>query len=144
MGFWLDVPKKILDMMNHHGIHPAEAIHAAEHAFLNRFAFSADLGTECKAAEKEYSKTNSRKRPARYAYNHFRPEQLLTMMRRYRLIFYERSGKAGGIATKAFDHGQLNILCHQSATNSRSSILNPTQSTRHNRGLRLRGRLCGL
>ena len=48
------------------GIHPAEAIHAAEHAFLNRFALAADLGTECKAAEKEYKATaTTRKRPAR-------------------------------------------------------------------------------
>ncbi|KAI0703572.1 P-loop containing nucleoside triphosphate hydrolase protein [Cytidiella melzeri] len=85
-GFWLDVPKPILQVMLERGIHPAEAIHAAEHAFLNRFALSADLGTECKAAEKEYkSTTTARKRPAR-------------------LIFYEGSGRNGGVATKAFDH----------------------------------------
>jgi DEAD/DEAH box helicase domain-containing protein len=48
------------------GINPAEAIHAAEHAFLNRFAMAADMKTECKAAEKEYKTTESqRKRPAR-------------------------------------------------------------------------------
>lgn len=66
-GFWLDLPPPILQMMIDRGIHPAEAIHAAEHAFLNRFALGADLGTECKAAEKEYKTTSTaRKRPARY------------------------------------------------------------------------------
>ncbi|KAI0811238.1 P-loop containing nucleoside triphosphate hydrolase protein [Irpex lacteus] len=85
-GFWLDLPPPILQMMIDRGIHPAEAIHAAEHAFLNQFALGADLGTECKAAEKEYKTTSTaRKRPAR-------------------LIFYEGSGRDGGVATKAFDH----------------------------------------
>lgn len=85
-GFWIDVPKLTLKLMRAHGIHPAEAIHAAEHAFLNRFPLAADMGTECKPAEKEYKATPSqRKRPAR-------------------LVFYERTGAAGGSATKAFDH----------------------------------------
>ena len=67
-GFWLDLPQPILQLMIDRGLHPAEAIHAAEHAFLNRFALGADLGTECKAAEKEYkSTTTARKRPARYS-----------------------------------------------------------------------------
>jgi DEAD/DEAH box helicase domain-containing protein len=30
-------------------INAAEAIHAAQHAFLNRFPMAADLKTECKA-----------------------------------------------------------------------------------------------
>lgn len=65
-GFWLDVPKSILDLMIAKAINPAEAIHAAEHAFLNRFAMAADLKTECKIAEKEYKSSDSqRKRPAR-------------------------------------------------------------------------------
>ncbi|EKM55638.1 uncharacterized protein PHACADRAFT_256401 [Phanerochaete carnosa HHB-10118-sp] len=85
-GVWIDVPKLTLDMMRIHSIHPAEAIHAAEHAFLNRFALAPDMGTECKPAEKEYKATPSqRKRPAR-------------------LIFYEVAGRKGGSATKAFDH----------------------------------------
>jgi hypothetical protein len=66
-GFWLDIPKPTLQLTLECGIHPAEAIHAAEHAFLNRFALSENLGTECKAAEKEYKSTGTaRKRPARY------------------------------------------------------------------------------
>ncbi|EJF65709.1 P-loop containing nucleoside triphosphate hydrolase protein [Dichomitus squalens LYAD-421 SS1] len=85
-GLWLDVPKPVLQMMYDHGINPAEAIHAACHAFLNRFALAADLRTECKVPEKEYKASASqRKRPAR-------------------LIFYEPSGKTGGVAVKAFDH----------------------------------------
>ncbi|GJE86964.1 DEAD/DEAH box helicase [Phanerochaete sordida] len=85
-GVWIDIPKATLGMMRAHGIHPAEAIHAAEHAFLNRFALAQDMGTECKPAEKEYKATPSqRKRPAR-------------------LIFYEAAGRKGGSATKAFDH----------------------------------------
>ena len=65
-GLWLDVSKPILDLMHAKVFDPAAAIHAAEHAFLNRFAMAADLQTECKAPEKEYKATESRrKRPAR-------------------------------------------------------------------------------
>ncbi|KAI1787885.1 P-loop containing nucleoside triphosphate hydrolase protein [Ganoderma leucocontextum] len=85
-GLWFDVPKPVLNMMRDHGMNPAEAIHAACHAFLNRFALAADLRTECKVPEKEYKAVASqRKRPAR-------------------LIFFEPSGKHGGVAAKAFDH----------------------------------------
>ncbi|EMD38568.1 hypothetical protein CERSUDRAFT_82843 [Gelatoporia subvermispora B] len=85
-GMWIDVPKQTLGLLKHSGINPAEAIHAAEHAFLNRFALREDLKTECKVAEKEYKVGPSqRKRPAR-------------------LIFYEPSGKTGGTAVRAFDH----------------------------------------
>ncbi|KAI0080595.1 DEAD/H helicase [Panus rudis PR-1116 ss-1] len=85
-GLWLDVPRNTLQLMKDTGINPAEAIHAACHAFLNRFVLAKDLATECKVAEKEYKATESkRKRPAR-------------------LIFYEPSGNSGGIAAKAFDH----------------------------------------
>ena len=49
------------------GINAAEAIHAAQHAILNRFSMAQELKTECKAAEKEYKVSESkRKRPARY------------------------------------------------------------------------------
>ncbi len=68
-GLWMDIPKAILDLMNAHEINPAEAIHAAQHAFLNRFALASDLGTECKPPEQEYKARESRrKRPARYAH----------------------------------------------------------------------------
>lgn len=63
---WLDVPKPALDLMRASGVNPAEAIHSAQHAFLNRFALSIDLKTECKPPEKEYKAAPSqRKRPAR-------------------------------------------------------------------------------
>ena len=65
-GMWLDIPKATLVLMNNNGINPAEAIHAAEHAFLNRFSLAVDLKTECKVPEKEYKASASqRKRPAR-------------------------------------------------------------------------------
>ena len=65
-GMWIDIPKNILQLMNEKGINAAEAIHAAQHAFLNRFALAADLKTECKPPEKEYAaKESKRKRPAR-------------------------------------------------------------------------------
>ncbi|KAH9946253.1 P-loop containing nucleoside triphosphate hydrolase protein [Epithele typhae] len=86
VGMWFDVPKSVLDLMRDAGINPAEAIHSAQHAYLNRYPLAADLRTECKVPEKEYKATESaRKRPAR-------------------LIFYEPTGKGGGVAVKAFDH----------------------------------------
>jgi DEAD/DEAH box helicase domain-containing protein len=63
---WIDVPKHILELMQMKDINPAEAIHAAEHAFLNRFVMAPDLRTECKVPQKEYMAEESRrKRPAR-------------------------------------------------------------------------------
>ncbi|KAI0051412.1 P-loop containing nucleoside triphosphate hydrolase protein [Auriscalpium vulgare] len=86
-GMWIDVSKKAMDLMSRRSINAAEAIHSAEHAFLNRFTMASDLRTECKAAEKEYKATESRrKRPAR-------------------LVFYDVAAKGAGIAAKAFDHG---------------------------------------
>lgn len=65
-GFWIDVPKVILELMRYKNINPAEAIHAAQHAFLNQFSMAQDVRTECKAAKKEYKVVESqRKRPAR-------------------------------------------------------------------------------
>ena len=66
MGMWLDVPKPILELMRDSGMNAAEAIHAAQHACLNRFALATDLRTECKVPEKEYKASASqRNRPAR-------------------------------------------------------------------------------
>ncbi len=83
-GFWIDVPKSILDIFTAKRLNPAvsrpyrkcrnmfqysipqEAIHAAEHAFLNQFPLQADVRTECKVAVKEYQhEQSSRQRPAR-------------------------------------------------------------------------------
>jgi DEAD/DEAH box helicase domain-containing protein len=65
-GLWIDLSKDLLDLFKIKGINPAEAIHAAQHAFLNQFCLSQDMRTECKAAEKEYmARQSSRKRPAR-------------------------------------------------------------------------------
>lgn len=88
-GFWLDVPTPILELLRSLQINVAEAIHAAEHAFLNQFPLAEDVKTECKAAEKEYKVTeSSRKRPAR-------------------LVFYDAVGKGGGVSSKAFDEGEF-------------------------------------
>ncbi|KAG2115190.1 DEAD H helicase [Suillus discolor] len=84
-GFWFDVPKDLLGLMKEKHFNLAEAIHSASHAWMNRFALSPDLRTECKAAEKEYNKEESqRKRPAR-------------------LILYDASRK-GSVSAQAFDH----------------------------------------
>lgn len=65
-GFWIDVPKAVLDILRMKALNAAEAIHAAEHAFLNQFPMAADVKTECKLAIKEYkSADSSRKRPGR-------------------------------------------------------------------------------
>lgn len=72
-GLWVDVPQPILDIMRKKGINAAEAIHAAEHAFLNQFPMAADVKTECKVPVKEYMASDTkRKRPAR-------SEQFLTI-----------------------------------------------------------------
>ncbi|KAJ2916877.1 hypothetical protein MD484_g3585, partial [Candolleomyces efflorescens] len=85
-GFWLDVPKKTLNLLRSLQVNVAEAIHAAQHAFLIQFPLSEDVKTECKAAEKEYKVTEStRKRPAR-------------------LIFFDSIGKGGGVSARAFDN----------------------------------------
>ncbi|KAF8630367.1 hypothetical protein AX15_002931 [Amanita polypyramis BW_CC] len=85
-GFWIDLPMPILNLMRDKKIDIAEAIHAAQHALLNCFSMLEDIKTECKASEKEYRVTPSRrKRPAR-------------------LIFYDVIGRGSGVAVKAFDH----------------------------------------
>ncbi|KAL0947335.1 hypothetical protein HGRIS_013454 [Hohenbuehelia grisea] len=84
-GMWIDVPRPTLDILREKEINPAEAIHSAQHAFLNQFAMAADVRTECKVPEKEYmAKESRRKRPAR-------------------LIFYDIPSKGGAVAVKAFE-----------------------------------------
>ena len=68
VGFWLDVPRSTLELMREKGVNPAEAIHAATHALMNRFDLGHEIKTECKVPEKEYGKNakeTRRKRPAR-------------------------------------------------------------------------------
>jgi len=105
----MDVPKTLLQLFQTKGINPAEAIHAAQHAFLNRFSMAQDVKTECKAPEKEYKAAESkRKRPARYVF-------IVVCLWRNgpntgRLIFYDAIGKGGGVAAKAFDNGQACLV----------------------------------
>ncbi|CAK5279481.1 unnamed protein product [Mycena citricolor] len=91
-GFWIDLPAATLALLRLKRFLPAAAIHSAAHAVLNGFVF-ADVKTECKAAEKELLKKDSkRKRPAR-------------------LIFYDSVGLEG-VSRNAFDHGLLRFLLH--------------------------------
>ncbi|KAH8829608.1 hypothetical protein DL96DRAFT_1792453 [Flagelloscypha sp. PMI_526] len=84
-GLWFDVPKWVLNFLESKKILGAEAIHSAEHAFLNRFALEQDVRTECKNEDKEYMRSeSSRKRPAR-------------------LIFYDPR-REGGVTYKAFEN----------------------------------------
>ncbi|KAF9234482.1 P-loop containing nucleoside triphosphate hydrolase protein [Melanogaster broomeanus] len=102
-GFWLDVPKNVLSFMRAKGLRPAEAIHAASHAWMNQFALAAELRTECKAAEKEYKLAESqRKRPAR-------------------LIFYDASGKSG-VSAQGFDHGKHTLGDPAQSTRRRGKL----------------------
>ena len=104
-GMWVDVPPSILSLFEDKGIHPAEAIHAAQHAFLNRFPLAEDVRTECKAAEKEYKKEDSgRKRPARYVFSAF--FCCAHTFKFDRLIIYDPTTNVTGIAAKAFDNGE--------------------------------------
>ncbi|KAH6635443.1 P-loop containing nucleoside triphosphate hydrolase protein [Chaetomium sp. MPI-SDFR-AT-0129] len=91
-GMWLDIPPRALAILAARRLHPAAAIHAAQHALMSlipNFVVSmpGDVRTECKNATKEFSKRETRrKRPAR-------------------LTFYDaKGGKNGsGINTKAFE-----------------------------------------
>lgn len=88
-GLWIDVPKGVVHTMRTKGLNPAEGIHSAAHAVLNKFSLKSELKTECKVSQKEYADNpSSRRRPAR-------------------LIFYDNAGKQrGGVSAKAFDHGE--------------------------------------
>jgi DEAD/DEAH box helicase domain-containing protein len=65
-GWWLDIPKEVLDISHRKGLNVAEGIHAASHAVLNQFNMGNEVKTECKLARREYkSEPTRRKRPAR-------------------------------------------------------------------------------
>ncbi|KAF9567647.1 DEAD/H helicase [Agrocybe pediades] len=85
-GFWIDVPRNILQRLSSLEIDGAAAIHAAEHAFLNQFHLSTDVKTDCRVAKEDYSDANT---PA---------------VRPPRLVFYDAAGKTGGIVSRAFEH----------------------------------------
>lgn len=98
---------------SHLNIASQEAIHAAEHAFLNQFPLQADVRTECKVAIKEYkTEQSSRQRPARFV-PFLSPWNASSTEREQhvRLIFYDSAGTQGSIAAKAFDHGEMVKIC---------------------------------
>lgn len=107
-GFWIDVPNTLLQLMQSKGINAAEAIHAAQHAFLNQFPLAEDMRTECKAEEKEYKAAESqRKRPARCV----DPLCLqITPPILFSLIFYDAIGKGGCVTARAFDEGTSALI----------------------------------
>lgn len=64
-GFWIDLPTSVLDALRLSNIDSAEAIHAAEHAFLNQFPLSEDLKTDCRVVQED-NKDSRIKRYPRY------------------------------------------------------------------------------
>ncbi|KAG1749078.1 DEAD H helicase [Suillus paluster] len=103
-GFWFDVPKDLLGLLREKGLKPAEAIHSASHAWMNRFALSPDLRTECKAAEKELAERKDEKHT----------EEKSRRKRPARLILYDASRK-GSVSAQAFDHsGEVLRQAHDS------------------------------
>jgi DEAD/DEAH box helicase domain-containing protein len=59
LGFWIDLPTDILESLQVEEIDSAAAIHATEHAFLNQFALSQDVKTDCRVAKEEDKDDNS-------------------------------------------------------------------------------------
>ncbi len=93
-GFWIDIPDLALEYIKAKKLSIAGGIHAAQHLLISFFpkivisSLPSDIGTECKAPEKEFTKKETaRKRPAR-------------------LIFYDgKGGEYGcGFCAKAFHH----------------------------------------
>ncbi|CDH16276.1 related to ATP-dependent helicase HRQ1 [Zygosaccharomyces bailii ISA1307] len=92
-GFWMDIPKRAIDICQAKHLNLAGGIHAAQHALMGllpRFIVAGvdEIQTECKAPEKEFAERQTkRKRPAR-------------------LVFYDaKGGKYGsGLSVKAFEH----------------------------------------
>ncbi|EJU03818.1 P-loop containing nucleoside triphosphate hydrolase protein [Dacryopinax primogenitus] len=123
-GFWIDVPRPTLNLLIDKDINPAEAIHAACHAVLSIlpvFVLTAlgDVGTECKAPQKEYmQKESQRKRPAR-------------------LIFYDGTA-ASGICAKVYDRTHhvlakaLEILEHCGCEDGCPACIRSISCTEHN------------
>ncbi|KAG0706339.1 hypothetical protein DFH29DRAFT_995980 [Suillus ampliporus] len=103
-GFWFDVPKDLLVLLKEKCLKPAEAIHSASHAWMNRFALSPDLRTECKAAEKEYAEGNAPEK----GYT----EENLRRKRPARLILYDASRK-GSVSAQGFDHSIHSTTCSE-------------------------------
>lgn len=70
-GMWVDIPKLVLELLFRKGMNPAEGIHSAQHAILSltplySISSAGDIRTECKAPEKEFRVSESkRKRPGR-------------------------------------------------------------------------------
>jgi DEAD/DEAH box helicase domain-containing protein len=106
-GFWIDIPLSAIEIIKEKSLNPAGGIHAAQHAIMNMLPMfisggattnpnakftsnvgDAELTTECKAPEKEFSQRQSkRKRPGR-------------------LIFIDSKGgeRGSGMSAKTFEY----------------------------------------
>jgi hypothetical protein len=91
-GFWIDLPTSVLDALRSSDINSAEAIHAAEHAFLNHFPLSEDLKTDCRVVQED-NKDSPVKRYPRYD-SILQKATLRTYWTRdlYSMILWERLG----------------------------------------------------
>ena len=105
-GFWMDLPTSVLDALRSSNIDSAEAIHAAEHAFLNQFPLSEDLKTDCRVVQ-EVNKDSQVKRYPRYDSILYKATVIHWNLLGSRLVFYDIVGKTGGVATRAFERGTL-------------------------------------
>lgn len=82
-GMWIDIPRKAIEIVSFKRLHMAAGIHAAQHAIINvlpLFIMSTidEIQTECKAAEKEFAKRQTKRKRAA------------------RLVFYDSQGGPGG------------------------------------------------
>lgn len=87
-GFWIDVPRRTLDILASKNILASAAIHASEHALMSltmvvAMSSEGDVQTECKQGDK------------------------VGYQRPSRIILYDASGKSSGVCAKAFDHISL-------------------------------------
>lgn len=101
----MDLPTSILDALRSSNIDSAEAVHAAEHAFLNHFPLSEDLKTDCRVVLED-NKDSQVKRYPRYDSILYKQRSIENLLGS-RLVFYDIVGKTGGVATRAFEHGML-------------------------------------
>ncbi|KAJ9302190.1 hypothetical protein DTO271G3_1056 [Paecilomyces variotii] len=111
-GMWLDVPKRVMEILASRRLNIAAAIHAAEHAILSlmpTFVISTpgDVRTECKVPKKELGKNLKRANQSHQQSSKSDPIDLRPPARQRpaRLTFYDAKGgsSGSGIASKAFE-----------------------------------------
>lgn len=133
-SIWINIPLHILSMLKTCNYHTPAAIHAAEHVLISAMPLNVsmspgDVCTECKAPEKEFSKTQtSRQRVAR-------------------LIFYDKYGgyEGSGILQTVYENikevmrNACNIVDNCPCELGCSNCIAFPQCTEHNAVLSKRG-----